>query len=208
MLPGSRTWAVVADGMGGHEAGNVASQVVVDSIAELVEAATSEAQICGMLVGFGRTVRLVHLRVFKVGRFAFAGYSFDGPAPQGLDANAGYAEYTRSCRAAVRAIIRDSGVDLSRCILLAHDRATHLDREFPGLLLHLYGHIHTFDVRERAGTIFVKLRRRSGRRHNHERPNHNPEALRLSGGRFSGRANSKGGRRTALLSSVSTIMQS
>ncbi len=38
---------------------------------------------------------------------------------------------------------------------MAHDRATHLDREFPGLLLHLYGHIHTFDVRERAGTTCV-----------------------------------------------------
>ena len=38
---------------------------------------------------------------------------------------------------------------------MAHDRATHLDREFPGLLLHLYGHIHTFDVRERAGTTYV-----------------------------------------------------
>jgi hypothetical protein len=72
-----------------------------------------------------------------------------------LKGNAGYSEYTRSCRAAVRAAIHDSGVDLSRCILLAHDRATHLDREFPGLLLHLYGHIHTFDVRERAGTTFV-----------------------------------------------------
>ena len=38
---------------------------------------------------------------------------------------------------------------------MAHDRATHLDRDFPGLLLHLYGHIHTFDVRDRAGTTYV-----------------------------------------------------
>jgi hypothetical protein len=61
----------------------------------------------------------------------------------------------RARRAAVGAVIRAFGVDLARCILLSHDRATHLDRDFPGLLLHLYGHIHTFDVRERAGTTIV-----------------------------------------------------
>jgi hypothetical protein len=38
---------------------------------------------------------------------------------------------------------------------MTHDRATHLDREFPNLLLHLYGHIHTFDVLQRAGTTYV-----------------------------------------------------
>ena len=106
-------------------------------------------------VKFGRSAHLVHLRVFKVGKFAFVGYSFDGPPTAGCDDAAGYAGYARMCRAAVRDAIRVSGVDLARCILLAHDRATHLDREFPELLLHLYGHVHTFDVRERAGTTFV-----------------------------------------------------
>ncbi|MBX9826530.1 MAG: metallophosphoesterase family protein [Xanthobacteraceae bacterium] len=90
-------------------------------------------------VGFGRLARLVHLRAVKVGRFAFTGYSFTGPDPEGLDENAGDAAYTRSCRAAVRTLVRDADLDLARCILLSHDRASHLDREFPGLLLHLYG---------------------------------------------------------------------
>ena len=106
-------------------------------------------------VYFGRRTHLVHLRVVKVGRLAFTGYSFDGPAPNGMPKNAAYAEYTRRCRAIVQAALRKAGVDLRRCVLMAHDRATHLDREFPGLLLHLYGHIHTFDVRERAGTTYV-----------------------------------------------------
>lgn len=106
-------------------------------------------------VGFGRASRFVHLRVVRAGRFAFTGYSFYGSAPDGLDENVGYAEYTRTCRSVIRALIRDSGVDLTRCILLSHDRTSYLDREFPGLLLHLYGHIHTFDVRERAGTTLV-----------------------------------------------------
>ncbi len=103
----------------------------------------------------GRRTHLVHLRAVKVGKLSFAGYSFDGPAPDGMGANAGHAEYARRCRAVVRAAIRENGIDLRRCVLLAHDRATHLDREFPGLLLHLYGHVHTFDVRERAGTTYV-----------------------------------------------------
>lgn len=54
LLPGTRSWAVVADGMGGHEAGNVASQVVIDTIAELVEAATNEALIGAMLEAANR----------------------------------------------------------------------------------------------------------------------------------------------------------
>jgi serine/threonine protein phosphatase PrpC len=54
LLPASHTWAVVADGMGGHEAGNVASQVVVDTIAGLVEASTTEAHIGAMLEAANR----------------------------------------------------------------------------------------------------------------------------------------------------------
>jgi predicted phosphodiesterase len=106
-------------------------------------------------VGFGRRTHLIHLRVVKVGSLWFTGYSFDGPAPKVLGPNTGYAEYAQSCRTAVRAAVREAGVDLRRCVLLAHDRATHLDRDLPGLLLHLYGHIHRFDIRQRAGTTFV-----------------------------------------------------
>jgi len=104
---------------------------------------------------FGRQTHLVHLKVVKVGGLAFVGYSFDGPLPEKLDHAAGYAEYTRKCRSLVSAAIRKSGVDLRKCVLMTHDRATHLDREFPNLLLHLYGHIHTFDVLQRAGTTYV-----------------------------------------------------
>jgi Icc-related predicted phosphoesterase len=104
---------------------------------------------------FGARTHLVHLKVVKVGRLAFAGYSFSGPLPKPLDRAASYAEYTRRCRSLLSAAIRKSGVDLRRCVLMTHDRATHLDREFPNLLLHIYGHIHTFDVLQRAGTTYV-----------------------------------------------------
>jgi hypothetical protein len=67
----------------------------------------------------------------------------------------GYADYAKKCRDLVHAAIRKADVDVRRCVFLAHDRATRLDREFPDLLLHLYGHIHTFDVRQRGGTTYV-----------------------------------------------------
>ena len=57
---------------------------------------------------------------------------------------------------------------------MADDRATRLDREFPGFLLHLYGHVHTFDVSQRGGTTYANVsaldrllpvrRKRRGRR--------------------------------------------
>ncbi len=49
LLSTSRAWAVIADGMGGHEAGNVASSVVVDTITELIKDASTEASISKML---------------------------------------------------------------------------------------------------------------------------------------------------------------
>lgn len=48
-LPARRGWAVIADGMGGHEAGNVASRIVVDTIADLIKDADSETLISRML---------------------------------------------------------------------------------------------------------------------------------------------------------------
>jgi predicted phosphodiesterase len=102
---------------------------------------------------FGARAHLVHLQVVKVGSLAFAGYSFRGSLPHRLGhGSAGYAE---SCRSLLRAAIRKSGVDLQQCVLITHERARHLDRDFPNLLLHIYGHVHTFDVRQRGATTYV-----------------------------------------------------
>jgi predicted phosphodiesterase len=90
---------------------------------------------------FGARAHLAHLEVVKVGSLAFGGYSFRGPLPQRL--GHGAAEYAEKCRSLLRAAIRKSGVDLQRCVLITHDRARHLDRDFPNLLLHIYGHVHT-----------------------------------------------------------------
>jgi len=102
---------------------------------------------------FGARAHLVHLQVVKFAGLAFAGYSFRGPPPQRL--GHGSAEYAEQCRSLLRAAIRKSGVDLQRCVLMTHDRARHLDRDFPNLLLHIYGHVHTFEVLRRGATTYV-----------------------------------------------------
>lgn len=104
---------------------------------------------------FGRRAHLIHLNVVKIGKLAFTGYSFMGSLPPRLGDVGTYAEYTRTCRALISKAVSAAKVDLRRCVLLAHDRATHLAREFPGLLLHLYGHVHTFEVLQRAETTYV-----------------------------------------------------
>jgi predicted phosphodiesterase len=103
---------------------------------------------------FAAGAHLVHVKAVKIGSLTFAGYSFHGPLPRRRQVS-GSAEYGRACRALVRAALRKSGADLRRCVLLAHDRARHLDRDFPNLLLHIYGHVHTFEVLRRGTTTYV-----------------------------------------------------
>jgi Calcineurin-like phosphoesterase superfamily domain len=104
---------------------------------------------------FGSEAHLVHLRVVKIGRLAFTGYSFDDPVA--IRSGGGRSEYKRRCRSSVIKAIRKAGVEPNNCVLMAHDRATRLDQELPGLLLHLYGHVHTFDVSQRAGTTYANV---------------------------------------------------
>jgi PPM family protein phosphatase len=49
IMPTGRSWAVVADGMGGHGAGDVASGVALNTIARLIRTATTEVHITRML---------------------------------------------------------------------------------------------------------------------------------------------------------------
>jgi predicted phosphodiesterase len=105
---------------------------------------------------FGAGAHLVHLETVKVGSLTFAGYSFHGPLPRRRELS-GTAEYGRRCRALLRAALRKSGTDLRRCVLLTHDRARHLDHDFPNLLLHIYGHVHTFEVLRRGTTTYVNV---------------------------------------------------
>src|SRR5262249_46373891 len=94
---------------------------------------------------FGPRPVLVHLKAVSVGNLTCAGYC----------RLSGTTEYGRRCRALLRAALRKSGADLRRCVLLAHDRGRLLDRDFPNVLLHIYGHVHTFEVLRRGATTYV-----------------------------------------------------
>ncbi len=51
-------------------------------------------------------------------------------------------KYKAECRAALRDLVNRRGLDLRECVLVTQDRATHLGAALPGLLMHLYGHVH------------------------------------------------------------------
>jgi predicted phosphodiesterase len=141
-------------------AGDIGSRAAADIFATLASFACPIVYVHGNWdrmpddATFGAGAHLVHLKAVKVGSLTFAGYSFRGPLPRRRQLS-GTAEYGHRCRALLRAALRKSGTDLQRCVLLAHDRARHLDRDFPNLLLHIYGHVHTFEVLRRGTTTYV-----------------------------------------------------
>jgi Icc-related predicted phosphoesterase len=101
---------------------------------------------------FGRRCHLIHLNIVRVGSLTFTGFSFPGPRSRLT-----YAQHSERCQLALLKRLAAANVDLSRTVFMAHDRATHLAKRFPNLLLHLYGHIHTFDVLRRGATTYVNL---------------------------------------------------
>jgi predicted phosphodiesterase len=103
-------------------------------------------------LSFGRRCHLIHLNLVRIGSLTFTGFSF----PRS-HSNLSYAEYSERCQLTILKRLAGAKVDLSRTILMTHDRATHLAKRFPDLLLHLYGHIHTFDVFRRGATTYVNL---------------------------------------------------
>jgi predicted phosphodiesterase len=60
-------------------------------------------------------------------------------------------------RAALAVVIKESNADPTRTVLVAHDRLFGIDRDFPSLSLHLFGHRHGFKMTSHRGTAFVNV---------------------------------------------------
>jgi predicted phosphodiesterase len=104
----------------------------------------------------GRWLKPAHLRVVRVGELSFFGYSY-APAEVSTSETRRRSKYTAECRAALREQLKRRRLNLRESVLVTHDRAAHLGATFPGLLMHLYGHVHTFDRFERNGTTYVNV---------------------------------------------------
>lgn len=60
-------------------------------------------------------------------------------------------------RVALATVIGKSNAGPNRTVLVTHDRLSGIDRDFPGLSLHLFGHRHGFRMTTRKSTTFVNV---------------------------------------------------
>lgn len=60
-------------------------------------------------------------------------------------------------RRALGAVVRGANIDPRRCIVVNHQRLTHLRRELPLTMLHLFGHVHKFSETDHMGTKYVNV---------------------------------------------------
>jgi predicted phosphodiesterase len=117
---------------------------------------------------FGPTCHHLHLRPVECGGWSFVGISGlptswgQNPIAATLrqDANRKHRfekEASLLNRAALGAVIKQANATPARTVLVAHDRLFGLDRDFPGLSLHLFGHRHGFRMSSHRGTVFVNI---------------------------------------------------
>jgi len=85
---------------------------------------------------------ILHRSFVTLNGITFAGFSDkpDGPA-----------------RRQFAGTMRKSGVDFARTILLCHYELRGVEKDFPGLALHLYGHTHVAERRAVKATQYVNL---------------------------------------------------
>jgi Calcineurin-like phosphoesterase superfamily domain len=66
-------------------------------------------------------------------------------------------ETLRLNRESIGNAVRKAKADPRKCIVIAHERIPLLHEELPGALLHLFGHLHQFSVRDFKGTRCVDV---------------------------------------------------
>ena len=138
---------------------------------------------CPMTWSFGPTCHHLHLRSIECCGWSFAGIS-GLPTSWGLNpiaatlqqevdrkhrsASRDSAEFLSAVRKANRealplnrtalaAVIKESNAEPTRTVLVTHDQLFGIDRDFPSLSLHLFGHRHGFKMTSHRGTAFVNV---------------------------------------------------
>lgn len=106
---------------------------------------------------FGPNCRLLHFNFFEANGFFFTGNSH--LPPSAYTATASIPDdfsgplYRAACRREIMRLLWQNGIDLDRVIYLNHYQDTWLAESFPGLLAHMFGHVHTFNVTQKRGQL-------------------------------------------------------
>ena len=60
-------------------------------------------------------------------------------------------------RESIRKALSRAGIDPGKCVVVTHERLARLSEEIPGVLLHLFGHLHKFSERTFKATKYVNV---------------------------------------------------
>jgi predicted phosphodiesterase len=114
----------------------------------------------GFEQSFGQDCHLVHLHAVDIGHLTFTGFCY----PRGIDPRTGRRsrvltgpQYREACRRLVAQALAKHGADPRRTIFMSHDRTSRLAEVSPDLLLHIYGHVHRYEIVQRGCTTYVNL---------------------------------------------------
>jgi Calcineurin-like phosphoesterase superfamily domain len=66
-------------------------------------------------------------------------------------------EVLRLNRESIRKALSKAGIDPGKCVVVTHERLARLSEEIPGVLLHLFGHLHKFSERTFKATKYVNV---------------------------------------------------
>lgn len=91
---------------------------------------------------FHPRARILHRSFYALNGVTFAGFS-DKPDGQ--------------ARRQFSRLLKKADVDLSRTILICHYELRGVEKDFPGLALHLFGHTHVMERHAAKGTQYVNL---------------------------------------------------
>jgi hypothetical protein len=66
-------------------------------------------------------------------------------------------EALRLNRESVGEAVREAKIDPRKCVVITHERLTRLSEEIPGVLLHVFGHLHNFSETTFKNTRYVDV---------------------------------------------------